>query len=111
MRRSAFSNAQKFPFMMIGPESEESMQPPQEREEADMSEMGLLPLSFFSGKEPQPGEICSVEVVKVYDDQVAVRYVKHDGESAPMEDDPMAGAEEAPLPPAPEDDEEDSMGY
>lgn len=42
---------------------------------------GLLSKDFFMGKEPKPGDICSVKVEKIYDDQVEVSYIPHDGSS------------------------------
>lgn len=45
-----------------------------EQREADGATTGLLAKDFFQGKDPKPGDKCEVEVVKVYDDQVEVRY-------------------------------------
>ncbi len=54
---------------------------------------GLLSKSFFMGKEKQPGDICSIEVVKVYDDQVEVKYIAHEGgEEDAMEEGMEEGA-------------------
>lgn len=55
---------------------------------------GLLPKSFFGDKPLDPGTICSVEIVKAYDDQVEVRYVPHDESDEPIEEEAIA--EEAP---------------
>jgi hypothetical protein len=67
----------------------------------DEGTTGLLPVGFFKDKSPQPGDICSVEVVKIYDDQVEVRYVSH-GEDESME-------EESPEQSMPSPEMEDEM--
>lgn len=59
---------------------------------------GLLPNSFFQGKELKPGTVCKVRIEKVLDGQVQVSYVPHnESEPAPGEehdepdDDEMSG--------------------
>ncbi len=44
------------------------------------SPTGLLPLNAFGGHTPEVGDVCKFRVVQIYDDQVEVEYVKHDGE-------------------------------
>ena len=41
----------------------------------------LLPKSLFGDKDLKPGRACKVKVMRVYDDEVEVAYVPHDGES------------------------------
>lgn len=41
-------------------------------------ETALLPRTIFSGKELTPGSKCTFEVVKVYEDEVEVKYVKEE---------------------------------
>lgn len=50
-----------------------------ESDTEETSETSILPVSFFQGKELEPGKKCEVEVVAVYGDEVEVRYVEHDG--------------------------------
>lgn len=45
------------------------------------SNPGLLPKSFFEGKDLEPGTVCRVKIEKVYDDQVSVKYLPHEAES------------------------------
>jgi hypothetical protein len=64
-------------------DSDESEKPaaPEEHESKEQEsgeETALLPKSFFAGKDIEPGSKCEVEVVHVYQDEVEVRYVKHD---------------------------------
>lgn len=65
-------------------ESDSSEAPEKAREEE--SETALLPKSLFGDKDLKPGSRCSIEVVAVYDDEVEVKYVKHE-ENGSKEDD------------------------
>jgi hypothetical protein len=47
-------------------------------------ETALLPKSIFEDKELKPGNKCEFEIVSVFDDEVEVKYVKHDKEETPM---------------------------
>jgi len=42
----------------------------------DESEQALLPKSFFAGKDLEVGSKCKIKVEGIYDDEVAVSYVK-----------------------------------
>lgn len=80
----------------------------QSKPPADMGDMeggptGLLPKDFFVGKEPTPGSICSVQIVKVYDDQVEVKYISHDQEEGAEGPEDMGQSE-------PASDDSDLMG-
>lgn len=56
-------------------EDESSSESTEELE--DSGETSILPMSFFQGKEVEPGKKCEVEVVAVYGDEVEVKYVEH----------------------------------
>jgi hypothetical protein len=43
------------------------------------SQVALLPMDFFGGKDLQPGHTCKVKIEKVLDDQVQVSYVGEEG--------------------------------
>ncbi len=65
---------------------------------------GLLPKSFFEGKELTPGTVCKVKIERVLDDEVEISYVPHDDEeSEPAPDDESAEGEPSAPAPAPED--------
>lgn len=55
-----------------------------EGEEAK-AETALLPKSFFQGKELEIGSRCEVEIERVLDEEVEVRYVEHDKAKEPIE--------------------------
>lgn len=56
-------------------------------QDGDESSTGLLPTSFFQGKELKPGTVCKVRIEKVLDGQVQVSYVPHNETSpAPGEE-------------------------
>jgi hypothetical protein len=48
----------------------------------DSPDTALLPKAFFASKELEPGATCKVRVEHVYDDEVAVSYVAHEGDDA-----------------------------
>lgn len=77
---------------------------PQEESSENDSATGLLPTSFFQGKDLKPGSRCEVEIARVHDDQVEVKYVSH------SQDEEMA--EPAPTPNGSESEgmSEDMMG-
>lgn len=54
---------------------------------------GLLPKSFFGSKDLTPGNQCKVEIIKSYDDEVAVRYVSHSDSSDEEKTEPVAATE------------------
>jgi hypothetical protein len=58
--------------------------------------LGLVPMSFFKSK-VSPGDKEQIEVVKVYDDEVAIKciYSKDKEESSEDEDTDTAGPSEA----------------
>jgi hypothetical protein len=62
---------------------------PAKKEAADDTD--LLPRAFFAGKSLEPGSKCEVEIVHVYDDEVAVKYVAH---KASKDDEPADDAVE-----------------
>ena len=49
----------------------------------------LLPKAVFAGKDIEPGTRCEVEVVRVHDDEVEVKYVPHKSSSAPAKAPPV----------------------
>lgn len=59
----------------------------EENEDAAQS-TGLLPKSFFQGKDLEPGKKCEVEIVAEHEDEVEVRYVKHGGRKDSGEPEP-----------------------
>lgn len=64
-------------------------------------EAGVLPRSFFMGKDLKPGAICEVKIERVMDNDVQVRYVPHgkDEEESPAEDSSAPSAAPAAPPP------------
>ncbi len=56
---------------------------------------GLLPTAFFMGKTLEPGSVCEVEIVRVHDDQVEVKYVPHTEENETEQPLPEVDAEMA----------------
>ncbi len=65
---------------------------------------GLLPKSFFDGKELTPGTECKVRIERVLDDEVEISYVPHDQEESESSPDDESAEGEASAPaPAPED--------
>lgn len=60
-------------------EAEPSSTPetPEKQDEGEDENTALLPKSFFEGKELKPGNRCMIEIVRPYEDEVEVRYVKH----------------------------------
>jgi hypothetical protein len=67
----------------------ETPETPEDKSQADEeSDTGLLPKSFFGDKELKPGNRCTVEIVRCYEDECEVKYVKHgDAKTEPDEDD------------------------
>lgn len=66
-------------------------------ENADTSEdTALLPKSFFPNKQLEPGKVCKVKVDEVYEDEVMVSYVQHEGDSEDKEEvkEPEMGMDE-----------------
>ena len=51
----------------------------------------VLPVDFFQGKVLEPGARCEVEVVRVHDDAVEVKYIPHE-ETEPVAEEPMVSA-------------------
>jgi hypothetical protein len=76
-----------------GDEPEVVDSPKEESKEQEAGEdTALLPKSLFSGKDIEPGSKCEVEIVHIYEDEVEVKYVKHNKESkgeAPKEEPSM----------------------
>lgn len=46
--------------------------------EDSSAETALLPKSLFGDKNLEPGAECKIKVVRVYEDEVEVEYVKHE---------------------------------
>jgi len=72
-----------------------SQSEPTEKKAEDPS-TSVLPKSFFKDKELEPGSLCEIEIVEVYDDSVEVRYASDESEvepetEMPMEAPPMGG--------------------
>lgn len=74
-------------------DSEAEAPAPESTPNGSESPTSLLPLSFFEGKQVEPGSRCEVEVVRVHDDQAEVRYVTHNESSEPSQ--PPEAAEPA----------------
>jgi hypothetical protein len=77
---------------------DEGSDEPRVDDQVDVPEekLGLVPMSFFKNK-VSPGDKEKIEVVKVYDDEVAIRciYSKDKEESSEDEGDDMAEPSEA----------------
>lgn len=67
-------------------EPDSNPMPSKEKSAETESENALLPKSFFQGKDLEPGKHCKVEVVRVFDDEVEVRYIRHDEKKKEMTD-------------------------
>lgn len=65
----------------------------EKREHQDDQQTGMLPKTFFGGKDLTPGTRCEVEIEQVMDDEVHVRYVPH------SESDDKGAGKDAPPPP------------
>lgn len=75
--------------------------PAQQDDQGDSTKTAILPMAFFQGKEPQPGDTCEVKVEAVHDGSVEVSYQSSetsDQEQAEPEPDMGAGAEGAASP-------------
>lgn len=57
--------------------AEEQSEPAAEK---SATKTALLPIDFFQGKELNPGDTCSVQIEKVEDDQVQVKYLSEGAE-------------------------------
>lgn len=57
------------------------------REEDAGLETALLPRSFFSGKELEPGKKCEIEIVSLMDGEAEVKYVPHKEKSEEKKED------------------------
>lgn len=71
---------------LAGSEPAETPEAPKSKEEG---ETALLSKSFFGGKQPKPGEQYYVEVVRLYEDEVEVKYPKE------VKEKPTAEADQA----------------
>ncbi len=72
--------------------------PPEEQPDEGEGQTGLLAKSFFMGKEPKPGDICSVKIEKIFDDQVEVSYIPHHEEESDLgETEPPPAGDEADM--------------
>ena len=58
---------------------------PEEHPDEGEGQTGLLPKSFFMGKDKKPGDKCEVEVTHVYDDQIEVKYLDAQDKNEPGE--------------------------
>lgn len=63
------------------------------KEEETTSETALLPKSLFGGHKCKPGDKYTVEVVKVYSDEIEVRHVKGEEKEEETPESPMSTAE------------------
>lgn len=84
--------------------TEEAMPAAESEPTDDVTETATLPKSFFGDKEKKPGDRCEVEVVRLYDDEVEVKYIPH----ADKEESEEGGHDEAMTKSFPE---EESGGY
>ena len=78
--------------------SDEGQEEPAAEEQVakDGDPTALLPTTFFPDGNPQPGKVCSVQVERVHDGQVEVKYM-HD--AAPVEESAPEGLEDEVPPP------------
>jgi hypothetical protein len=69
----------------------ESEQPAAPEAAESTSKTALIPIDFFQGKELNPGDTCEVQIEKVEDDQVQVKYLSEEAEdeSEESESEPM----------------------
>lgn len=65
------------------PDAEAPETPAQQDQQGDSTKTAILPMDFFQGKEPQPGDTCEVTVEAVHDGSVEVSY--HSSETADQE--------------------------
>jgi hypothetical protein len=73
---------------MVTAPSEEEAPPAEPAEKAEQDEKGeektaLLPKSIFMGKDLKPGSRCEIEIVKAHEDEIEVKYVKHQAKPEP----------------------------
>ena len=66
-----------------GPAAPTPETPAQQDDQGDSPKTAILPIEFFQGKEPQPGDTCEVTVEAVHDGSVEVSY--HSSESSDQE--------------------------
>ena len=82
-------------------EVESTETPTTDSPETEGEETTLVPKSFFAGADKKPGDRCEVEVVRSFEDEVQIRYVKHD--ESPEDEEPsdhMDAMDEAFGPPS-----------
>lgn len=77
------------------PASDAEAAPAGDTEESDGATTAVLPLSFFD-EGVQPGDTCTVTVVRVHDDQVEVKYDKSAESEESYGEGEEAGAEAPP---------------
>lgn len=68
------------------PSPSETPDTPDNPKEDKDENTALLPKDFFGDKELKPGNQCTIEIVRSYEDEVEVRYVKHEDESKEPEE-------------------------
>ncbi len=63
-------------------ESSEPSDNPQEESQEDNGKTELVSAGFFGDKPLEVGSECKVRIVHVYDDQVEIEYVPHEGDES-----------------------------
>jgi len=62
-------------------------------EEKDGADTTLVSLSVFGESEPEPGQKCTFEVVRLYDDQAELKYLGNEEEEPSEPTEEAAGGE------------------
>lgn len=70
-----------------------------EKEHSDEGgETALLPKSIFGDKSLEPGSECKFKIVQVYEDEVEVKYVKHEKDGGKKDYSPEEQIDRAAMP-------------
>ena len=86
----------------VAPPSETAEPPVPDAESAEAEGEGrtaILPKDVFMGKPLEPGTRCEIEIVKVHDGEVEVKYIPHGEEEEPVEEEMPIEEEVAAGPP------------
>jgi hypothetical protein len=65
-----------------GAEDDSSDQEQSDTTEKDESQTALLPKSFFGSKDLKPGHKCTVEIVRLFEDEAEVKYLPESKEES-----------------------------
>lgn len=80
-------------------DGEEATPAPRKSDKDAPETTALLPKSFFQGKDLDIGKQCKVEIVRLLDSEVEVRYVRHEDKDKEEDDseDVVVEEEEDPM--------------